>query len=41
MNEVVIETRNLTRRFGDFLAVDRVSFQVRAGEVVGYLGPKG
>jgi len=31
----------LTKRFGDFTAVDSVSFEVRAGEVVGYLGPNG
>jgi ABC-2 type transport system ATP-binding protein len=41
MNETAIETHNLTKRFGDFVAVDRVSFQVQAGEVVGYLGPNG
>jgi ABC-2 type transport system ATP-binding protein len=39
--EYVIETHDLTKRFGDFLAVDHVSFSVRAGEVVGYLGPNG
>jgi len=39
--EPVIEAQELTRRFGDFVAVDRVSFIVRAGEVVGYLGPNG
>jgi ABC-2 type transport system ATP-binding protein len=38
---VVIQTEGLTRYFGDFLAVDHVSFTVRAGEVVGYLGPNG
>ena len=32
---------NLTRRFGDFVAVDHVSFEVNQGEVVGYLGPNG
>jgi ABC-2 type transport system ATP-binding protein len=37
----VIRTENLTRRFGNFLAVDRVTFSVEAGEVVGYLGPNG
>ena len=37
----VIRTENLTRRFGDFLAVDGVTFSVNAGEVVGYLGPNG
>ena len=41
MTEPVIITEGLTRRFGDFVAVDHVSFQVNAGEVVGYLGPNG
>jgi ABC-2 type transport system ATP-binding protein len=39
--EAVIEAENLTRDFGEFRAVDRVSFRVHAGEVVGYLGPNG
>jgi ABC-2 type transport system ATP-binding protein len=39
--ETVIETKDLTRRFGEFTAVDRVSFAVQTGEVVGYLGPNG
>jgi ABC-2 type transport system ATP-binding protein len=39
--EPVISVTNLTRKFGDFVAVDNVSFEVRAGEVVGYLGPNG
>ncbi len=37
----VIEATGLTRRFGDFTAVDRVSFSVKQGEIVGYLGPNG
>jgi ABC-2 type transport system ATP-binding protein len=41
MTEPVVITKNLTRRFGDFVAVDHVSFQINAGEVVGYLGPNG
>ncbi|HXF85598.1 MAG TPA: ABC transporter ATP-binding protein [Anaerolineales bacterium] len=41
MSEAVIKVENLTRRFGDFVAVDHVNFEVRAGEVVGYLGPNG
>lgn len=41
MNQTVIQTEGLTRYFGDFLAVDHVSFTVHAGEVVGYLGPNG
>jgi len=32
---------NLTKRFGDFTAVDRVSFQIHSGEVFGWLGPNG
>ncbi len=37
----VIRAENLTRRFGNFTAVDDVSFEVQPGEVVGYLGPNG
>ncbi len=37
----VIVAQHLTRRFGDFVAVDDVSFEVYPGEVVGYLGPNG
>jgi len=41
MTEPVVITEGLTRRFGDFVAVDHISFQVNPGEVVGYLGPNG
>jgi ABC-2 type transport system ATP-binding protein len=41
MAEYTIEVNNLTKRFGDFTAVDRVSFGVKAGEVYGWLGPNG
>jgi len=41
MSLPVIYVENLTRRFGDFVAVDHISFEVNAGEVVGYLGPNG
>ena len=41
MTDPVIITEGLTRRFGDFVAVDHISFQVSPGEVVGYLGPNG
>ncbi len=37
----VIQAENLTRYFGNFLAVDHVSFDIKPGEVVGYLGPNG
>ncbi len=36
-----VQTRNLTKRFGDFTAVDGVTFSIQRGEVVGYLGPNG
>jgi ABC-2 type transport system ATP-binding protein len=38
---IVIETHDLTKKFGDFTAVDSVNFAVEKGEVVGYLGPNG
>ncbi len=41
MTEPVISVQNLTRKFGDFVAVDHINFEVGAGEVVGYLGPNG
>lgn len=36
-----VEVRDLTRKFGDFTAVDSVSFSVRKGEIFGFLGPNG
>jgi len=41
MTETVISVQNLTRRFGDFVAVDHINFEVQTGEIVGYLGPNG
>lgn len=40
-SEIVVECRDLTRRFGAFTATDQVSFQVRKGEIFGLLGPNG
>ena len=36
-----IEVHNLTRKFGDFTAVDQVSFEIPRGEIFGLLGPNG
>jgi len=36
-----IEVRELTKRFGDFTAVDAISFEVPRGEIFGFLGPNG
>jgi ABC-2 type transport system ATP-binding protein len=37
----MIEIRNLTKRYGDFLAVDGISLDVARGEIFGFLGPNG
>ncbi|MBA4376638.1 MAG: ABC transporter ATP-binding protein [Anaerolinea sp.] len=41
MPDSIVKANNLTRRFGDFTAVDHLNFEVGAGEIVGYLGPNG
>jgi ABC-2 type transport system ATP-binding protein len=40
-NENVIEVHDLTKRFGSFTAVDRISFSVPRGRIFGFLGPNG
>jgi ABC-2 type transport system ATP-binding protein len=41
VTEYAIEVDTLTKRYGDFLAVDGISFTVRKGEVFAFLGPNG
>jgi drug efflux transport system ATP-binding protein len=41
LNGYSVEVETLVKRFGDFTAVDRISFQTRTGEVFGFLGPNG
>lgn len=39
--DIAIEAKDLTMRFGDFTAVDHVSFRIRRGEIFGFLGSNG
>ena len=41
MKETVIHTEKLTKRFGDFTAVNEISFEVHRGEIFGFLGANG
>ena len=41
MPKSIVEVRNLTKRFGDFTAVDNISFDINQGEILGLLGPNG
>jgi ABC-2 type transport system ATP-binding protein len=41
MSEPAIQVENLTKQYGPVVAVDRINFQVAAGELVGFLGPNG
>ena len=37
----LIEVKNVTKKYGNFTAVDNISFDVKDGEIVGLLGPNG
>lgn len=37
----IVTVTNLTKRYGDFTAVNGVSFSIRRGEIFGFLGPNG
>ena len=41
MSDVMIEVDNLTKLYGDFIAIEGLTFNVSRGEVVGFLGPNG
>ena len=38
---ITLQVQNVSKKFGDFTAVDDISFNVRAGRVFGFLGPNG
>ena len=40
-NDITISVRDLTKKFGAFTAVDSISFDVRRGEIFGFLGANG
>jgi ABC-type multidrug transport system ATPase subunit len=40
-HEILIELKNLSKKFGDFYAVKNVSIEIKHGEIVGFLGPNG
>ena len=40
-HQPIVSTRGLTKRFGNFTAVDHVDFEVQRGEIFGFLGPNG
>src|SRR5256885_2474635 len=40
-SEVLVRARGLTKRFGDFMAVDEIDFDLYRGEAFGFLGPNG
>ncbi|OPY28359.1 MAG: Trehalose/maltose import ATP-binding protein MalK [Methanobacterium sp. PtaU1.Bin242] len=41
MDEFIIEANNLSKSFGDFVAVDNLNLKIKKGEVFGFLGPNG
>ena len=41
MPSPIVEVRSLTKRFGEFTAVDGISFDMQPGEILGLLGPNG
>ncbi|MDD1779484.1 MAG: ATP-binding cassette domain-containing protein, partial [Candidatus Helarchaeota archaeon] len=40
-NSNIVEAINLSKSFGDILAVDKINFEIKSGEIFGFLGPNG
>jgi ABC-2 type transport system ATP-binding protein len=41
MSEIVVQTKNLTKKFGDFTALDNLSIELERGHILGFIGPNG
>src|SRR5688500_10721414 len=41
LDEPVVQTKDLTKRYGDFVALDRLTLSVERGEILGFVGPNG
>lgn len=41
VNQYIIETNKLSKKFGNFIAVDNINLKVPKGEIYGFLGPNG
>ncbi|MCC7192676.1 MAG: ABC transporter ATP-binding protein [Phycisphaeraceae bacterium] len=41
MSDIVVQTKNLTKKFGDFTALDNLSIQLERGRILGFIGPNG
>ena len=41
MDDLAIQVKDLTKQFGDFTAVDHITFDVKKGEIFGFLGANG
>ena len=41
MNEILIRTQQLTKRYGNINVVDKLNLEVKSGEIYGFLGPNG
>ncbi|MEM7558480.1 MAG: ATP-binding cassette domain-containing protein, partial [Planctomycetota bacterium] len=40
-DEIVVQTENLTKRYGEFTALEDLSIHVKRGEILGFIGPNG
>ena len=41
MSQPILEIENLSKKYGDFTAIQDISFKIQPGEIVGLLGPNG